>query len=158
MKKIFLLVLIIVGLSLLIFRGQKSFPVSQEQIDKGKPFTQIGDKVFKEKEDSQGEVIVTVKPLKLARYNSIPGKGENIVFEVTMETHTVELDKDLKNISVITDNKGNEYKPISWSGGSGGHHINGNLVFPPFSKDAKSIKLVIKEIDNFDRMFEWKVF
>lgn len=156
MKKIFLL-LIIIGLSFLIFRGQKSIPVSQEQINKGKPFTQIGDKVFEEKENSEGEVTVTVKPLKLARYNSAPGGKENTVFEVTMETHTVELDKDLKNVSVLVDDKGTEYKPTAWTGGQGGHHIRGNLVFPPVGKDVKSVKLIIRKIDNVERVFEWKL-
>lgn len=151
-KNIYLIVglIILAALSFLVFRGQKSLPISQEQINKGKSFTQIGDKVYEEKEDNQGKVTVTVIPLKI-------GRGENTVFEVSLETHTVELDKDLKNISMMVDDKGNKYKPTGWTGGQGGHHIKGNLVFPPVSKDAKSIKLTIKEIDNLDRDFEWSV-
>jgi len=149
MRKIFILALIIIGVAFLVFRGQKSVPISQNQIIT--PTSTIeNSKVFEEKENSEGEVTVTVKPLKIAR-------GENTIFLVSLETHTVELDKDLKNVSVMRDDKGKEYKPTNWTGGQGGHHINGNLVFPPISKDTKSVKLTIKEINNIDREFIWKL-
>lgn len=145
MKKILILILVIAGFSILIFRGQKSINIPQKEII---PSGQTVVKTYEDKEDLQGEVIVTVQPLKL-------GGGENTVFQVSLETHTVELDKDLKNISVMIDNKENEYKPIGWTGGAGGHHISGNLVFPILPEDAKSVKLIIKGIDGFDRNFEW---
>lgn len=147
MKKILLLALIIIALLFLIFRGQKSINTSQKKIISS---VTIVEKVFEEKENSEGEVTVTVKPLKLDR-------GGNTVFEVTMETHTVNLDKDLKEISVLTDDKGKEYKPISWSGELGGHHVSGDLIFPILPKDTRSVKLTIKEINNIDRVFEWKL-
>lgn len=158
MKRILILILIIVGLLFLIFREQKLINIFQNQ-DRISPTSTIeNSKVFEEKENLEGEVTVTVKPLKIARYNTPPGGKENTVFLVSLETHTVELDKDLKNISVIIDDKGMEYKPTNWTGGQGGHHISGDLIFPPVSKDAKSVILVIKGVDNIDRNFEWKLF
>ena len=149
MRKIFILALIIIGVAFLVFRGQKSVPISQNQITS--PTSTIeSSKVYEERENSEGEVIVTVKPLKLS-------SGQNTIFLVSLETHTVELDKDLKNISIVIDDKGKEYKPTNWTGGQGGHHISGNLIFPPLPKDAKSVKLTIKGIDNVDREFIWKL-
>lgn len=155
-KILIILIILLIGLASLVFGGQKSINTSQDQIIS--PTSTIeNSKVYEEKENSEGEVTVTVKPLKLARYNSAPDGKENTVFEVTMETHTVELDKDLKNVSVLVDEKGTEYKPTNWTGGQGGHHISGDLIFPPVSKDAKFVILTIKEIDNIDRKFSWNL-
>ena len=100
----------------------------------------------------EGEVAVTVKPLKIAR-------GENTIFLVSLETHTVELDKDLKNVSVMRDDKGKEYKPTNWTGGQGGHHVSGNLVFPPISKDTKSTpETKIQAESLFQAAESWGIF
>ncbi|MCL5019388.1 MAG: hypothetical protein M1426_02780 [Patescibacteria group bacterium] len=143
-----MLIILIAVLVFLVTRGQQSVNISQNQVTSPTSAVQNG-KVFDEKEDSQGAVIITAKPLKI-------NDGENTVFEISYNTHTVGLDKDLKNISVMTDDKGKEYESISWAGGEG-HHVRGNLIFPPVSKDAKSVRLAIKGIDNIDRNFEWKL-
>jgi hypothetical protein len=46
--------------------------------------------------------------------------------------------------------------PQTWEGGRGGHHLSGNLIFPTVSQDARSIKLIIKDIYGVSqREFLW---
>lgn len=110
--------------------------------------TQSQAKSFNPKEDTQGEVTVKVIPLKLS-------SGENVEFNISLSTHSVELDKSLKDVSLLEDDEGNISAPINWSGGSGGHHIEGNLVFPSFPDKTKSVKLIIKQIGGVERVFKW---
>jgi len=77
-------------------------------------------------------------------------------FQIAINTHSVELDFDPAEISTLHDDLGNIYKPTAWDGSAaGGHHRNGVLKFPEINKNAKSIKLVIK--DSATREFEWKI-
>jgi hypothetical protein len=77
-------------------------------------------------------------------------------FRITINTHSVELDFDLTEISVLYDDAGNSYKPITWEGsGQGGHHREGILGFPTLNENTKSIKLVIT--DNTRREFNWRL-
>lgn len=100
--------------------------------------------------DNQGEVIVEVTPISL-------NKNEQATFQVLLDTHTVELGYDLLKVSILIDDLGNKLKPISWSGGSGGHHLKGELIFPAISSKAKSVELTISNISGFDRRFKWKL-
>lgn len=83
--------------------------------------------------------------------------GDNTSFTVSLITHSGDLDYDIAAISKLTDNKGNVYRPISWTGGKGGHHISGTLIFPKLSQEALFVTLTISKIDNQDRVFKWKV-
>lgn len=77
-------------------------------------------------------------------------------FQTAINTHSVELDFDLTQISALYDDAGNTYKPLKWEGSEpGGHHRNGILKFPSIDKNAKSIKLVI--IDSTKREFSWNL-
>ena len=97
--------------------------------------------------DNQGEVAFEIIPLEF-NFNS------PIKFEVKIETHSGSLDFDLTQISILEDDKGNEYQPLEWQGsGPGGHHISGILVFPKLNAPATKLKLTIQ--DNFLRIFEW---
>ncbi len=100
--------------------------------------------------DNQGEVIVEVVPISLQ-------KGSDAKFKVLLDTHTVELDYDLLGSASLKDDLGNNLKPLSWSGGSGGHHLNGELIFPAVSEKAKFVELTITNISGFDRRFKWKL-
>lgn len=99
---------------------------------------------------SEGEVSVEVTPMVLET-------GKEAKFRVTLNTHTVELDYDLLKVSNLQDDKGNNVKAISWSGGSGGHHLTGELIFPAISGRAKSVKLTITGISGSDRKFSWNI-
>lgn len=103
---------------------------------------------YPKQENQEAEVTVEVTPLKLS-------SKEDTGFAIVLNTHSVNLDMSLKDMSVLEDDKGNIYNPISWSGETGGHHAEGKLIFPPFSKDAKFVKLTIKQIGGVDRIFKW---
>lgn len=105
---------------------------------------------YAKQENQEAEVTVEVTPLKLS-------SKEDTEFAIVLNTHSVNLYKSLKDTSVLEDDGGNIYYPIGWSGGTEGHHIEGDLVFPPFSKDAKSVKLTIKQIGGVDRIFRWSL-
>jgi|GEM_PF-287697 len=101
------------------------------------------------KSDDRNMVTVSIDPMPF-KY------GEEIMFAVALNTHTVNLDYDLVARSMLEDDN-NIYKPIEWRGPKpGGHHMSGTLVFPPISKTAK-IKLTIKGIGGADRIFEWEL-
>ena len=88
-------------------------------------------------------------------------KDESLVFGISMNTHSVNLDQyDLAGLAVLKDDGGNEYQQSSWISESGGHHREGTLVFPiPDSirqSQARYIKIIIKGIDGVnERVFEW---
>ena len=105
---------------------------------------------YTKQENQEANVTVEVTPLKLS-------SKENMEFDIVLDTHSIDLDKSLKDIAELEDDKGNIYNPISWSGETGGHHIEGNLVFPPFSKNAKVVKLTIKQMGGIDRIFKWNI-
>ncbi len=77
-------------------------------------------------------------------------------FQIVIDTHSVDLDFDLTQISILYDDIGNAYKPLRWEGSEpGGHHRSGILKFPSINKNAKSIMLVIT--DSTTREFNWNL-
>ena len=75
-------------------------------------------------------------------------------FEIYINTHSVQLDFNPEEISVLHDDLGNSYKPLKWDGSPpGSHHRNGILKFPDINKNAKSITLDIT--DSARREFKW---
>lgn len=77
-------------------------------------------------------------------------------FQIAINTHSVDLDFDLAEISTLYDDLGNSYKPLKWEGPEpGGHHMSGILKFPSINNYAKSIKLVIT--DTTRREFNWDI-
>lgn len=105
-----------------------------------------GSEGYQAQTNSEGEVTVEVTSIVLS-------DKENVQFKIVLNTHSVPLDKDLKDTSILFDDQNNQYEPISWSGGTGGHHLEGILTFPKLSKKAKSARLVIKDISDIDREF-----
>lgn len=99
---------------------------------------------------TMGEVDVEIIPISVE-----PEK--EVVFELSLNTHSVELNYDYMEIVTLTDDLGNSYKPVKWTGGSSGHHLNGKLVFPPFSKQAKELTLTLNGVDNKIEIFNWKL-
>lgn len=147
-KIIFILIAIILVAVIILSNNQRSTQLPKENFPSVSP-TQTLNK-YKTESNSEGAVTIEVTPLVLST-------SQNVKFEVALNTHSVPLTKDLKEISTLVDDKGNEYSAISWSGGEGGHHLSGQLEFPPLLKDAKSIKLTIKGIADIDRVFEWSL-
>ncbi len=102
-------------------------------------------RIFQTQTNSEGEVTVEVTPISLS--------DKDVAFKIILNTHSVALDKDLGDISILLDDRGKEYQAISWDGGTGGHHLEGVLIFPPISSKSKSATLIIKSINNIDREF-----
>ena len=116
--------------------------------------TQTGESssgVFPEQQDEAGPVAVTVLP-KFA--------AEDIEwdFELTLQTHSVELDMDLLESVVLLDADGSEVKPIVWNGDPpGGHHRAGTLRFAALDSLPETITLRVKNIADVSvREFVWK--
>ena len=95
-------------------------------------------------------VTVDVKPTQFAA-------GKPTKFEVSMNTHSVDLSADLTVVSTLMDAQGKDYRPVSWEGdGPGGHHRSGVLEFPALEGTAKSVTLVIRDIAKVpERVFQW---
>ncbi|MEK7161537.1 MAG: hypothetical protein AAB729_02500 [Patescibacteria group bacterium] len=106
---------------------------------------------YETKTDSQGEVNVTVTPIDLKAGSSQWG------FDVGFSTHSVELNEDISQVSVLVDDQGKQYKPVSWQGpGPGGHHREGTLIFNPISPLPKSATLKILGLAGISsRDFNW---
>lgn len=105
---------------------------------------------FPVKSSEGGSVTVDVKPTVLA-------VGEPVVFDISMNTHSVDLSDDMTKITLLRDDTGKEYKPTAWEGAdSGGHHRSGTLKFPALTGKPKSVELVIKGLAKVpERDFEW---
>ncbi len=86
-----------------------------------------------------------------------------LVFKVSMNTHSVDLDQyDLSRLTILRDDAGNEYRPLSWDSAPGGHHRQGTLTFPiPDSLgqgEAKHIEMVIRDIAEVkERVLRWEL-
>ncbi len=85
--------------------------------------------------------------------------GKPVKFEVRMNTHSVSLDQNIVDISILTDDLGQECPPVNWNGSpAGGHHRSGVLEFPLLKGNPSSVALVIQDIANVpERIFKWKI-
>jgi hypothetical protein len=105
--------------------------------------------------DSQGAVVVEVTAPNLR------APGGDISFEVSMNTHSVDLSMDLAALSTLRTDLGMVVRASRWEAPRGGHHVNGRLIFPAM-KDGVSVldgagrlTLSIENVDARLRTFEW---
>jgi len=108
--------------------------------------------------DAQGAVEVIVNPMAWAR----EAEG-TLEFEVSMNTHSVELSMDLAKLATLRTDTGLTLQALDWSGG-GGHHVTGVLRFPSSTPDGKPLLdgagvliLTIQDLDAPSRAFQWEV-
>lgn len=108
--------------------------------------------------DSQGAVEVTVVPSAW----TLDADG-TIEFQVSMNTHSVDLSMDLAKLSTLQTDTGVTLQALDWSGGSG-HHVIGLLRFPAGTPEgggllqqAKQLILTIRQVDAPAREFSWEV-
>ena len=99
---------------------------------------------------TMGAVEVEVKPVSIER-------EKDMVFELSMNTHSVELNYDYTQIATLTDDFGNSYKPKRWTGGSSGHHLSGQLIFAPLAENPKKLTLTVDGVDNKVESFSWQL-
>ncbi|HET7271065.1 MAG TPA: hypothetical protein VFI90_08245 [Rubrobacter sp.] len=95
------------------------------------------------------------------------GRSAGPVFEVAMDTHSVDLDGyDLKKLAVLRTGGGEEVRPSAWDAPKGGHHREGTLAFPKrtpggsriIGPDTRRIELIIRDVAGVpERRFEWKL-
>ncbi len=143
-NKFVLFLVLILGIVIILVIGLRSFgPTSSPNKSNTNTINEVQEK-------EKGSVVVEATVLSLSA-------KDNASFTVSLTTHSGDLDYDLLAISKLTDNKGNVYSPISWTGEKGGHHISGTLTFSKLLQEALSVTLTISKIDNQDRVFEWKV-
>ena len=111
-NKAILFLVLIFGIGIIVVVGLRSFgPTASPNQPGGE--TNLS---YQSQKDERGSVIVEVTPISLTIKN-------NASFTVSLTTHSGDLNYDILAISKLTDNKGNVYNPISWTGGKGGHHI-----------------------------------
>ncbi len=107
--------------------------------------------------DSQGAVEFAVVPLNLTT------PGETLDFDISLNTHSVDLSWELAAQSVLATDTGLEVKGLNWPVG-GGHHYEGTLTFPTKTADGKflldgvkKLTLTIRDAGAASRMFEWEL-
>ncbi len=107
--------------------------------------------------DEQGAVVVEVTPISLVT------SADQLEFDVSMNTHSVDLSMDLATLATLTTDTGITLQPTLWDAPGGGHHVSGKLVFASM-KEGKSIlegasklTLTIVNVDAPSRLFEWEL-
>jgi hypothetical protein len=91
------------------------------------------------------------------------GSDTGPVFEVAMDTHSVDLDSlDLARLATLKTSAG-ELSPIGWNAPKGGHHRAGTLTFATTAGDGRStigggpVELVIHDVAGVpERSFQWQ--
>lgn len=89
------------------------------------------------------------------------------VFEIAMDTHSVDLDGyDLSRMAILHTDTGRQTVNLSWDAPAGGHHRKGKLVFSELAMDGKpfvaadtaSIELVVYDLSGVPtRSFKWEL-
>ncbi|GEM_PF-962141 len=101
------------------------------------------------KTDEQENVTVIVSPIDLSP------QSQEWKFDISMNTHSVELDQDMAKSAVLIDSQDREFKPLNWDGSIGGHHREGILTFDQITPTPKYIELKISDIGTAVRNFTW---
>ncbi len=138
----FLIGLVVLVVAFFVMFRDRPDPNLQQQTNKS---------LFETQASEQGSVSIKVTPEGLSE-----GKGK---FKIVFDTHSVELDQDLLQIAVLTDDQGNIYKPTRWEGsGPGGHHREGALVFDSINDASSYMELNIKDVGGVpERLFKWNL-
>lgn len=138
------LIIIIFALILVIIIGFQVLNRPNE--NQGPQISNLGART-----NNEGAVEITVTPKKLS--------DKEWAFEMTLNTHSVDIGEDLTKASVLINENGNEYNPIEWQGDPpGGHHRSGILKFNSISPRPTLITLKIRQVDGIEeRNFTWQL-
>ncbi len=105
--------------------------------------------------DNQGAIVVEITPVDLA------ASGDTLAFNVSLETHSVDLSMDLAAVSALTTDTGRSVNALSWDAPKGGHHVSGTLIFPAnidgarVLSGASKLTITITGLDAPTRTFAW---
>ncbi|MDP3955780.1 MAG: hypothetical protein Q8Q18_00850 [bacterium] len=142
---IFTLVLAFIGGFLIFYNPKPTYLPTQENSSVSETHQKWESKI-----DEQASVTVTVTPSDLSI------ESNEWKFDVVLSTHSVELDQDMTEVTVLIDDGGNEYKPLRWEGApAGGHHREGALIFGPVTPYPQHLELIIRNIGFVKRLFSW---
>jgi hypothetical protein len=113
----------------------------------------VGQRDLTVRTNSDGGVTVSVNP------KNISAGASSWDFEVTLNTHTVELNQDLQSTSVLIDAEGKPHAAVGWEGDPpGGHHRKGVLRFKPITGKPQFLELRISGVGGVElRVFRWQV-
>ncbi len=142
MKKTRIVLIILLALSVITFLGYSGWNYFLPK--------KLEPRVYSKESSTAGVVEVTAVPKELSA-------GREMIFTLDLNNHSMELDYDYTEMAIVVDNEGNIYRPTRWIGGSGGHHVSGDLIFEKLSGKAKSVGLNIKGIDNKNVVFDWEL-
>lgn len=150
-NKLLLSVLVIVVLFLGISAAKKiKQPPKVKSADNVNQSKSENNSSSQENEGGNVTVIVKSKILKV---------GENPVFELEFETHSVDLDFDVSKQSYLVDDKGNSLTDGIWNGSpAGGHHREGTLTFDTVLSETKFVELIIENVAGVaERKLKWNL-
>jgi len=105
--------------------------------------------------DNQGAITVEITPADLT------ASGDTLVFNVSLDTHSVDLSMDLAAAAALTTDTGRSVNALSWDAPKGGHHVVGTLTFPADIDGARVLSgasvltLTITGMDAPTRTFTW---
>ncbi|MHB8087657.1 MAG: hypothetical protein ACYDH2_05350 [Anaerolineaceae bacterium] len=106
--------------------------------------------------DSQGEITVDITPENLKTI------GETLVFDVSLNTHSIDLSMDLVQLSTLTTDTGRVIQATNWDATTGGHHVSGKLAFitvvdgKNLLEGVKGFTITITGLDVPSRQFSWQ--
>lgn len=90
------------------------------------------------------------------------GPEAGAVFEVTLDTHSVDLDALDLSDAVLRNDRGETLPAQPWAAPKGGHHREGALTFEgdaaPFFDGAKWVELILSGIGDLpERTLRWEI-
>ncbi|MDW7754531.1 MAG: hypothetical protein SCH68_05125 [Brevefilum sp.] len=106
--------------------------------------------------DQQGTVEIAMVPINLN------DPQVTLDFEVSMNTHSVDLSMDLAALASLKTDSGLEVNASGWNGPSGGHHVSGILSFPSSINGegvldgVMVLELKVIDLDTPERIFIWE--
>ena len=150
------ILLLVLGVIVLFFisnflQNKTKQKINQSNPSPKKTVSSQKDK-FASQENEGGNVTVIVKPIILKA-------REKPTFIVEFNTHSVDLNFEIPQISSLTDDKGKVLTMPKWDGSApGGHHRNGTLAFNETLSQTKHVELIITNIAGVtERKFRWKL-
>lgn len=108
------------------------------------------------RQDFQGAVEVSITPLNLN------DAGNTLDFEVSLNTHSIDLEMDLAALATLTTDTGLTVQASRWDAPRRGHHLSGVLSFPssisgiPVLEGATRLTLTLINLDATQRIFIWE--
>jgi len=111
---------------------------------------EISEQTLESQTNSEAMVTIEVAPRIYDR--------KEWVFDVSIATHSVELDHDLSKLATLIDLDGNLYENPGWEGDPpGGHHREGQLIFTELAVSPQ-FTLNLQNIAGIeDRIFTWSM-